>query len=229
MDFDALLAWRYPHSGAETLPSKLTATELKSLAEPDAESAELLPRAARTFRRPDIALAARRLTAAERGTATHLALRYLELGALTTPEAAREAVDRLAAAGKLSAREAAAVDAAGLCRFALSPLGRRIAAAPRVLREFPFALLCPAERFFPGAEGEELLLQGVVDCCLIEPDGAVIVDYKTDRIAPEAAPERAKRYAAQLETYAWAVSRITGLAVKAKIVYFLQPGEAVEL
>ncbi len=214
VDFDALLAWRYPHSGAETLPSKLTATELKSLAEPDAESAELLPRAARTFRRPDIALAARRLTAAERGTATHLALRYLELGALTTPEAAREA---------------AAVDAAGLCRFALSPLGRRIAAAPRVLREFPFALLCPAERFFPGAEGEELLLQGVVDCCLIEPDGAVIVDYKTDRIAPEAAPERAKRYAAQLETYAWAVSRITGLAVKAKIVYFLQPGEAVEL
>lgn len=229
VDFDALLAWRYPHSGAETLPSKLTATELKSLAEPDAESAELLPRAARTFRRPDIALAARRLTAAERGTATHLALRYLELGALTTPEAAREAVDRLAAAGKLSAREAAAVDAAGLCRFALSPLGRRIAAAPRVLREFPFALLYPAERFFPGAEGEELLLQGVVDCCLIEPDGAVIVDYKTDRIAPEAAPERAKRYAAQLETYAWAVSRITGLAVKAKIVYFLQPGEAVEL
>ena len=229
VDFDALLAWRYPHSGAETLPSKLTATELKSLAEPDAESAELLPRAARTFRRPDIALAARRLTAAERGTATHLALRYLELGALTTPEAAREAVDRLAAAGKLSAREAAAVDAAGLCRFALSPLGRRIAAAPRVLREFPCARLCPAERFFPGAEGEELLLQGVVDCCLIEPDGAVIVDYKTDRIAPEAAPERAKRYAAQLETYAWAVSRITGLAVKAKIVYFLQPGEAVEL
>lgn len=229
VDFDALLAWRYPHSGAETLPSKLTATELKSLAEPDAESAELLPRAARTFRRPDIALAARRLTAAERGTATHLALRYLELGALTTPEAAREAVDRLAAAGKLSAREVAAVDAAGLCRFALSPLGRRITAAPRVLREFPFALLCPAERFFPGAEGEELLLQGVVDCCLIEPDGAVIVDYKTDRIAPEAAPERAKRYAAQLETYAWAVSRITGLAVKAKIVYFLQPGEAVEL
>ena len=229
VDFDALLAWRYPHAGAETLPSKLTATELKSLAEPDAESAELLPRAARTFRRPDIALAARRLTAAERGTATHLALRYLELGALTTPEAAREAVDRLAAAGKLSAREAAAVDAAGLCRFALSPLGRRITAAPRVLREFPFALLCPAERFFPGAEGEELLLQGVVDCCLIEPDGAVIVDYKTDRVAPEAAPERAKRYAAQLETYAWAVSRITGLAVKAKIVYFLQPGEAVEL
>lgn len=229
VDFDELLSWRYPHRGAESLPSKLTATELKSLGEPDAESAELLPRAARSFRRPDIDRAATRLTATERGTATHLALRYLDLDKLTTPESAREALRRLAAEGKLSEQEAAAVDAAGLCRFAVSPLGRRIAAAPRVLREFPFALLCPAERFFPGAEGEELLLQGVVDCCLLEPDGAVIVDYKTDRIAPEEAPERAKRYAAQLETYAWAVSRITGLDVKAKIVYFLRPGVDVEL
>ena len=72
-------------------------------------------------------------------------------------------------------------------------------------------------------------MQGVIDCCLIEPDGAVIVDYKTDRVAPGEAQERAKRYAAQLDTYAWAVSRITGLEVKAKIVYFLRAGEAVEL
>ena len=104
-----------------------------------------------------------------------------------------------------------------------------MAAAERVLREFPFALLCPAERFFPGAGGEELLLQGVVDCCLFEPDGLVIVDYKTDRISAAEAPERAGRYASQLESYAWAMSQITGRSVKAKLVYFLRPGEAVEL
>lgn len=228
-DFDALLSWSYPHPSAPALPSKLTATELKSLAEPDAESARLLPRAARTFRRPDLEGAAERMTAAERGTATHLALRYLDLAGLGTPEGVREALARLEAEGKLSPREAAAVDALGLCRLAVSPLGRRIAAAPRVLREFPFALLCPAERFFPGAQGEELLLQGVVDCCLMEPDGAVIVDYKTDRVSAAEAPERAKNYAAQLDTYAWAMSRVTGVPVKARIVYFLRPGVAVEL
>ena len=30
VDFDELLSWRYSHRGAESLPSKLTATELKS-------------------------------------------------------------------------------------------------------------------------------------------------------------------------------------------------------
>ena len=39
----------------------------------------------------------------------------------------------------------------------------------------------------------------------------------------------AGRYASQLESYAWAMSQITGRSVKAKLVYFLRPGEAVEL
>lgn len=228
-ELEAALSWSYPHPRACLLPSKLTATELKSLAEPDGEAADMLPRAARVFRRPRLGGAAAALNAAERGTAAHLALRYARLDEMTTPEGARRELQRLEAEGKLSPAEAAAVDAGGLSRLAASPLGRRIAGAPRVLREFPFALLCPAERFFPGAGDEELLLQGVVDCCLLEPDGAVIVDYKTDRVSAEEAGARAERYAAQLESYAWAVSQITGLPVKAKIVYFLRPGEAVEL
>ena len=81
----------------------------------------------------------------------------------------------------------------------------------------------------PPPAPEELLLQGVVDCCLFEPDGLVIVDYKTDRISAAEAPERAGRYASQLESYAWAMSQIPGRSVKAKLVYFLRPGEAVEL
>ena len=228
-DLAARLDWIYPHRGAERLPSKLTATELKSLDGPDEEAAPLLPRTARRFRKPELEGAGRRLDAAERGTAAHLALRYLDLGRIGSAAEARAELDRLAAEGRLSPLEAGAVDAAALARFAASEIGRKIASSPRVLREFPFALLCGAERFFAGAEGEELLLQGVVDCCLFEPDGLVIVDYKTDRISAAEAPERAGRYASQLESYAWAMSQITGRSVKAKLVYFLRPGEAVEL
>ena len=128
-----------------------------------------------------------------------------------------------------SAGGGAAGERGGLRKRAAWPVGRRMAAAGRVLREVPFALLCPAERFFRGAGGEGLLLQGVVDCGLFEPDGLVIVDYKTDRISAAEAPGRAGRYASQLESYAWAMSQITGRSVKAKLVYFLRPGEAVEL
>ena len=121
------------------------------------------------------------------------------------------------------------MDAAALARFAASEIGRKIASSPRVLREFPFALLCGAERFFAGAEGEELLLQGVVDCCIVEDDGLTIVDYKTDAVSAAAAPERALRYAPQLEAYAWAMSRVTGLPVKRRVVCFLASGASVEL
>ena len=228
-DLAARLDWIYPHRGAERLPSKLTATELKSLDGPDEEAAPLLPRTARRFRKPELEGAGRRLDAAERGTAAHLALRYLDLGRIGSAAEARAELDRLAAEGRLSPLEAGAVDAAALARFAASEIGRKIASSPRVLREFPFALLCGAERFFAGAEGEELLLQGVVDCCIVEDDGLTIVDYKTDAVSAAAAPERALRYAPQLEAYAWAMSRVTGLPVKRRVVCFLASGASVEL
>lgn len=48
-------------------------------------------------------------------------------------------------------------------------------------------------------EGEEILLQGVTDCCLIELDGLVILDFKSDRLRPGAERERAEYYRGQLD------------------------------
>ncbi len=225
-DLAQRFAWRYGYQGAVELPSKVTATELKSLPEPDPESAELLPRAVRPFRKPDLAGAERSLTAAERGTATHLALRYLDLAAIHDEAGAREAIDALAASGHMSRREAEAVDAASVLALARSGLGGRMVAAVRVWREFSFSLLRPAGELFPGAGDDEILLQGVVDCCFEEDGGLVVVDYKTDRVDYGDAPERARQYAGQLDAYAWAMGRITGLPVKERVVYFLHARRA---
>ena len=222
-------AWRYGHEAAVGLPSKITATELKSLPEPDPESAELIERAVRPFRVPDLSRSERALTAAERGTATHLALRYIDLASVHSVSDAQEAIEALVHTGRLSAREAAAVDAAAVCTLALSGLGRRMAGAEQLLREFSFSLLRPAGELFPGAGDDEILLQGVVDCCFAEQGGLVVVDYKTDRVSPEEAAERALRYQKQLESYAWAMERIMDMPVREKLVYFLRPGLAVRL
>ena len=48
-------------------------------------------------------------------------------------------------------------------------------------------------------------------------------------VSAAAAPERALRYAPQLEAYAWAMSRVTGLPVKRRVVCFLASGASVEL
>lgn len=68
-----------------------------------------------------------------------------------------------------------------------------------------------------------------MDCCFVENGRLVVVDYKTDRIPASAAEERAERYRSQLESYAWAMERITGLPVAERLVWFLSPGCRAEL
>ena len=86
-----------------------------------------------------------------------------------------------------------------------------------------------AEDFRPGAGDDEILLQGIVDCCVFEPDGVTILDYKTDRVAGAALEERAKRYAPQLRAYARALARMTGSPVKRCVLVFLHARETREV
>ena len=227
------LTFRYAHAQATELPSKVTATELKRLepetAPPEDAGAPLLRDAPRTqvFRRPDFSVRERKLTAAERGTATHRTLQYLHFADAQTPDGIAAQVQALAARGQLTAREAQAVNTASLLQLMRTPLGAALAAAEAtgtLRREFRFSLLCPAETFFPGAGEEQVLLQGVVDAWFETPDGLVIVDYKTDRIHPDAVPERTAYYAAQLRAYAGAMARITGRPVCRRTLYFLHCG-----
>ena len=227
------LTFRYAHAQAIDLPSKVTATELKRLepesAPPEDTGIPLLRDAPHTqvFRRPDFSARARKLTAAERGTATHRTLQYLRFAGAQTPESIAAQVQALAARGLLTAREAQAVNMASLLQLMRTPLGAALAAAEAagtLRREFRFSLLCPAETFFPGADEEQVLLQGVVDAWFETKDGLVIVDYKTDRIRPDAVPERTAYYAAQLRAYAGAMARITGRPVCRRTLYFLHCG-----
>ena len=71
-----------------------------------------------------------------------------------------------------------------------------------------------------GLEGEQVLLQGVVDCALLEPDGITIIDFKTDRVTEATVSAAAERYSLQVQTYADALSRIYEMPVKGKMLYF---------
>ena len=222
------LAFRYPHAEAEGLPSKVTATELKGREEPDAEAAALLARRPGVFRLPDFTRKDRPLTGAQRGTATHLVLQYMDFAAADSVESIRREIERLRAQRYLSDREAAAVDAEAIRRLFASPLGRRMLAATRREREFRFSLLVDAQELFGSAAGEEVLLQGVVDCCLEEDGALVVVDYKTDAVrTPEEIAAHTRRYEGQLRAYAGALRRIFQKPVKECVLYYLAAGEAV--
>ncbi len=227
-ELERRLAFRYPFPGAESLPSKVTATELKAHGEADADARDLSPRRRRPFRMPDFLKDERPVTGTEKGTATHLVLQFIDYAKTGSEAEVRREIRRLREQRFLSDREAEAVDAAAIVKLFASPLGQRMRKADAVRREFKFSLLCDAGDFFDGCAGEELLLQGVVDCFLEEDGQITVIDYKTDRLKSRAeAVERARVYRGQLRAYARALTRICGLPVKECLLYFLSVGETV--
>lgn len=224
------LEFRYPHADAERLPSKVTATELKGRGEIDEDAQSVAPKPAPNFRRPDFEKIHRPATGAERGVATHLVLQYMDFARSGSLAEIEGEIARLLAEKFITRREAEAVDAGAIDALFRSQLGRRMLSAQSMRREFRFSLLCDADEVFGTAPGEEVLLQGVVDCCIEEDDGLVIIDYKTDRVSSRAAVEqRAEFYAGQLRAYAAAMERITGKRVRECVLYFLAAGCAVSV
>ena len=227
----AVLAWSYPCAASTRLSAKLTATQLKGRAA-DAEIAEnaKLPPRLRSLEAPRFLAGERRLTGAERGTALHLVMEHLDLNGGTDAEAVRAQLAALRKKRLLTPEQAEAVDVDAVVRFLQSGVAARIRAGSGVRREYRFSLLCPARDYDPAAaENDEVLLQGVVDLFFEEDGALVVLDFKTDRIAPGGEASRAETYRAQLETYAAAISRVLGLPVKEKLLYFFATGESVAI
>ncbi len=216
------LAFEYPYSGALALPSKLTASELKD--EEDTESFSLSPSRKSDFALPELIAGDAPLTAAERGTATHQALEHMDYSKCGDLDGIRSEISRLAAMGFISDRQAEVIDASAILRLFKSETGRRILSADVLHREFRFSLLCNASVLLPDAADEEVLLQGVMDCCIEEDSELIVIDYKTDRVFGDALKERAESYHGQLRAYAYAAEHIFGKRVRECILYFLCNG-----
>ena len=221
----------YPYSQSTSVPSKITATQLKGR-ELDAEIAQgaAAPRLHRvSLDKPRFLQADTGLSAAEKGTAMHLAMQYLPFDTAAEPSAVRRRVDGLLASRLLTAQQAEAVDCEKLAAFLASPLACRIRKAKQVWREYRFHLLVDASGYDPRVTGEEMMLQGVVDCCFETEEGLTVVDFKTDRIRPGEEAERAERYRPQLEAYAHAVSKVLEKPVSHKILYFFATNREISL
>ena len=224
------LGWEYPHRAGVDLPSKLTATQLKGRPL-DREAEEGTPSRRRSgpMTRPNFMVEERGLTAAQRGTAIHLAMQYLPLNTEPTLQGVERELDRLLREGFLTEHQREAVPAAPLIAFLSSSLGRTMATSPCCRREFKFSLLVPAQEYFPGGEGEEILLQGVIDAWFEEGDSVTVVDFKSDRVSPGGEEARAEEYRAQLEAYSRALSAILGRPVGRRVLWFFATNTPVEL
>ena len=222
------LSFRYPHENATLAPSKQTATQLKGR-EKDIEAAEQTRKAPvqRSWRKPEFGKAA--AGGREYGTAMHALMQFVEFSGCTTLDGVEEQIRDLTERGLLSPEDAGRIQRQAVVNLFTSDLGSRLRTGKEVLREFKFSILEDAGDYGEGLENEKILLQGVVDCALVEEDSITIVDFKTDRISSDTLGKTVERYRPQVTAYQKAMARIYGKPVKETVLYFFHTGEAVSL
>ena len=187
-----LLDYAYTFQEETTLPAKVTVTEVKrAMKEIEPDTVYLYPKP--TF----LIKQARRLTAAQLGTAMHTVLEHLDFHKTDSLSDIIAQIKALELKGVLSAEEAEAVLAEKIFLFMNSDLGRKLKHAKTVKREVSFGIAADGKELL-GKSGK-VMLQGMIDCVVFEEDGISIIDYKTDRgDSPEAI---GKQYRIQLSCY----------------------------
>ena len=168
-------------------------------------------------------------TGAKRGTAVHRILECYDFTQL--PESLPEQLETLKGNGRLDPAQLSQTYLLPLRKLLRSDLGQRLHHAARqhaLYREKPFVMAKPANEVLTGCSSKEMLLiQGIIDVFFEEPDGLVLLDYKTDRVAiPQ---ELISRYKVQLDLYQEALERAWGKKVKEKLIYSFHLGKIVPM
>ena len=221
------LAFEYSCSKVSDVPSKQTATQLKGRNK-DMEAAQDAPestRPIRTWREPSFVKASSQ--GKDYGNALHNVMQYICYQSCTDVNGVRKEITRLVDEGYISDDQAKAADPGKIAAFFSTDIGRKLQSSSQVLREFKFSILEDASEYYPEVRNEKILLQGVVDCAIIEPDGITVIDFKSDHVTQESLLITAERYRQQIAVYAGALERIYELPIKTAQLYFFGAGKFV--
>lgn len=238
--YRARYSWIYAHEAEVEAPSKFTATQSKGKVLHWGEDGELsvvdqekdqgfsaLPPGADPFlyrkkpRVPQFNKEIQAMTAAQRGSAMHLVMQYMDIASLAEGSLA-EVEGRLAslvASGHLTTRQCQGVSAEQIALFLDSPLGRQARSAPVCQQEFKFSILIEG-RLLGVETAEPLLLQGVIDCWFQDEEGVTLIDFKSDQVSPGELEAKTKEHGNQMAVYALALQRILGQRVRRKVLWF---------
>lgn len=212
----------YPWEAEGQMKLKFTVSELKKRTSLQEEAGEEM------YQEPEVVPLIPRflteeetLTGASRGSAYHKLLELLDFTENYDDGLLAQVIRENKAAGKLTGEMADCIRTGDILHFLNCESGRRMARAAaqgKLYREQPFVLGVLSEEIYPeDRSGETILVQGIIDVYFEEPDGLVVLDYKTDQV--RTADELKEKYHAQLDYYAQALEQLTEKPVKEKIIY----------
>ena len=213
-------SFRYPYQADVGLHAKMTVSELKQEGQMTDESeSEFIPSRPAFMSRDE-----EEKRGAFRGTAYHRVLELLDFAKMESRERVKAALDSLVAEERLTEEYRKLVSPGRIWDFLDSPLGKRMrqaAAEGRLHKEQQFVIGIPARELQAADSDELVLIQGIIDAYIQEPDGLVLVDYKTDYLEEGQETYLTDKYGRQLLYYERALHQMTGQRVKEKILYSL--------
>lgn len=221
------LSFQYGHSEATHTPSKVTATSLKGrlkdqeAAENTSQSRQGLLRRIPSFRGGDQGVVY--------GNIMHKVMQHLHFEQCSSREEILDQIIQIEQKGILTRDEAKKIRVDDIVRFFESEYGRMLQSGVACLREYKFSILDDGSKYGDGLEGEKVLLQGVVDCAILEDDGITVIDFKTDTVTEDTVYDRAKEYDQQVLAYSDALGRIFEKPVKSRFLYFFRIGKYVKI
>ena len=218
------LTRQYAFARLDVTPASLSVTTLTHGGHAPA-SRTAKPEIDRALTLPPMAAGEVTLTAADRGTATHIVLEHLDF---SKPKTIESQIAKMVDTNRLTADESAAVDRDAIEWFLASDIGQLVqGAADRLHRELPLYLNHVPDGLagVPLEPMDHIMVRGRIDLLVPDGDGYVIVDYKTDRVEGGALDRRADEYFRQLDLYRKAISDITGKPVTRAVLVFLTARE----
>ena len=159
-----------------------------------------------------------KLTAAQKGTATHTFMQYADYESASV--SVKDEIERLYEKGIISENEAKAINKKAVENFFKSDFAKRILKSDMVMREKKFTVRVPICEIYPSLtefSDETVVIQGIADCAFLENGKLIVVDYKTDNLDSE---ERfIEKYKKQVEIYKKALWVCTGYEVSETYLY----------
>ena len=231
--------YSYPYLESRVQKLKFTVSEIKKriymkemMGEEVEESGEML------YKEPEVVPLVpqflreeEELTGASRGTAYHRVMELLDFRKDYDEERLGCDLLEFQEQGKLTEDMAKCIRKQDILAFLKSTSAWRMkdcARAGKLWKEQPFVLGMDAKEMYPNEpDGELILVQGIIDVYFEEPDGLVVLDYKTDKVWKK--EELSEKYHAQLDYYAKALEQLTGKKVKEKIIYSFTLKEEIKL
>lgn len=221
------LNWVYPYASLLDAKVQVSVSDLKRVSsiEPDlVDEAPLIPK----FIQKE-----QGLTSAQKGTAYHKVMFYLDFGLEPTKAIVEKYLDGLLEKNILTEKERPYINASYLMAFLKNPICKRMKQRiDTVKRETPFVMGLPANELYKELELDTkdlMMVQGVIDLYFEEEDGLVLIDYKTDYVKPDEGWILAERYRDQMYYYRRALEQMTGKTVKESYLFALSLSQLIRV